>query len=67
MIRQCVEVLTAQKELEQLSDQMKSDFIDVFSEIPHINELPTDVYCHIKLKDTSKSIHTQTYTTPQKY
>jgi len=57
-VRQRIEVLAAQKELERLGDQMKSDFVDVFSEIPHINELPTDVYCRIKLKDASKSIHT---------
>jgi len=63
-IRQHIEVLAAQKELERLSDQMKSDFVDVFSEIPHIDELPTDVYCRIKLKDASKSIHTRTYSTP---
>src|SRR6202050_3905994 len=66
-VRQRVEVLAAQKDLERLSDQIKSDFVNVFSEIPHINELPTDVYCRIKLKDASKSIHTQPYSTPQKY
>jgi hypothetical protein len=32
------------------------EFKDVFLEIPHINELPTDVYCWIKLKDTSKTV-----------
>ena len=36
-IRQWIEVLAAQKELEQLGDQMKSEFKDVFSQIPHLD------------------------------
>jgi hypothetical protein len=46
---------------------MKTEFKDVFSEIPHIDELPTDIYCWIKLKDMSKTIQTWTYSTPRKY
>ena len=44
-IRQQIEVLAAQKELEKLGTQMKLEFKDVFSQIPHLEELPTDVYC----------------------
>ena len=39
----------------------------VFEPIPHVDELPTDVYCQIQLKDTTKSITTRTYSSPQKY
>ena len=46
---------------------IKIEFKDVFSEIPHIDDLPSDVYCRIKLKDASRSIHTRTYSTPRKY
>jgi len=46
---------------------MKHEFKDVFSEIPHLDELPTDVYCRIKLKDASKSVQTRTYSTLRKY
>jgi len=66
-IRQRIEVLAAQKELENLGTQMKSKFKDIFSEIPHLDELPTDVYCRIRLKDASKCIQICTYSTPQKY
>jgi hypothetical protein len=66
-VRQRVEVLAAQNELRHLGDQMKSEFKEVFSEIPHINDLPTEVYCRIRLKDASKCVHTRTYSTPQKY
>src|SRR6202167_1497175 len=66
-IRERIEILAAQKELQLLGESLKTEFKDVFSEIPHINELPTDVYCRIKLKDASKSIQTRTYSTPRKY
>jgi hypothetical protein len=39
----------------------------VFNPIPHVDQLPTDVYCRIKLKDVSKTITTCTYTSPQKF
>jgi hypothetical protein len=66
-IRQRIEILAAQKELEKLGLKMKSEFKDVFSEIPHLDELPTDVYCRIWLKDASKCVQTRTYSTPRKY
>jgi hypothetical protein len=44
-IREHIEVLAAQKELQCLGEDLKMEFKDVFLEIPHINELPTDVYC----------------------
>ena len=55
-VRECIKVLVAQKELQCLGEKLKTEFKDVFSEIPHIDELPMDVYCHIKLKDTLKTI-----------
>ena len=67
VIRQRIEILAAQKELERLGIQMKKEFQDVFSKIPHLDELPTDVFCRIKLKDAFKTVQTRTYTTPQKY
>ena len=66
-VQQRVEVLAVQQELQTLGIKMKKNFQQVFSEIPHINELPTDVYCHIRLKDTSKTVQTHTYSTPRKY
>jgi len=63
VIRQQIEVLAAQKELERLGIQIKNEFRDVFSEIPHLDELPTEVFCRIKLKDALKTVQTWTYTT----
>jgi hypothetical protein len=64
VIRQWIEVLTAQKGLKHLGIQMKDEFRDIFSEIPHLDELPMEVFCQIKLKDPSKMVQTRTYTMP---
>jgi hypothetical protein len=40
---------------------------DIFEPIPHLDELPTDVYCHIQLKDVSKTVSTCSYSMPRKY
>jgi hypothetical protein len=40
-----IETLTAQEKLRALSSQIVSEFPDVFSPIPHIDDLPSDVYC----------------------
>jgi hypothetical protein len=50
-----------------LAIPIKVDYADVFAPIPHIDELPTDVYCRIQLKDAYKTISTRTYSTPRKY
>ena len=44
-VQQRMEILTAQQELQKLGVKIKEEFIDVFSKIPHLDELPTDVYC----------------------
>jgi hypothetical protein len=53
--------------LNRLSDSIKTKYKDVFDPILHLDDLPTDVYCRIKLKDTSKTFATCSYMTPRKY
>ena len=66
-IREHIEVLAAQDVLKCMGKDIMHEFNDIFSSIPHLNELPMDVYCHIKLKDASKSVQTRSYSTPWKY
>lgn len=66
-IRQRIKSLTAQDQLNCLADTVKTKYKSVFKPIPHLDELLTDVYCRIKLKDASKTINTHSYSTPQKY
>src|ERR1700685_3413424 len=51
----------------QLYNAVKDKHSNVFHPIPHVDELPTNVYCRIKLKDVSKTITTCTYTSPRKF
>ena len=66
-VRQHIEILNSQDQLNCLSDAVKTKYKDVFSEIPHLDELPTDVYCRIQLKDASKTFVMRSYSTPCKY
>jgi hypothetical protein len=58
-VRLRLETLTAQENLKKLGEGLKEKFKDVFVPIPHIDSLPNDVYCRIKLKDASKTITTR--------
>src|SRR5882762_4143962 len=62
-----VEQLVNHDQLDHMSDAVKTKYSAVFSPIPHIDDLPTDVYCRIQLKDVSKTFATHSYSTPHKY
>ena len=66
-VRQRIEFLNSQEQLDCLSDSVRTKYKDVFSEIPHIDDLPTDVYCRIKLKDATKTVTMRSYSMPRKY
>jgi hypothetical protein len=66
-IRDQIETLNTQEQLDRLSDAVKEKYKDVFSPIPHLDDLPTDVYCHIRLKDATKTFATRSYSIPRKY
>jgi hypothetical protein len=62
-----IETLAAQEQLNKLSNAVKAKHKAIFNPTSHINELPTDVYCYIQLKDASKTITTGTYSSLHKY
>ena len=66
-VRVHLEQLTAQDQLNKMEAKILKTYPTVFEPCPHTDELPKDIYCHIKLKDTSKTITTQSYSSPQKY
>ena len=63
-VRQHIEILNSQEQLSRLSDAVKEKYKVIFSEIPHIDDLPMDVYCRIKLKDATKTFTTRSYSMP---
>ena len=66
-IRARLETLAMEERLQQLADMIKRKHKAVFEPIPHVDELPTEMYFRIHLKDTSKRIATCTYSTLRKY
>ena len=59
-----LEVLAVQQQLDQMGAQVLKDYKTIFEPCPHTDKLPTDIYCHIKLKDASKTITTWSYSSP---
>ena len=66
-MRERLEELTVQDQLQCMGSDVFSKYKPAFEPIPHVNDLLTDVYCWIQLKDAMKSITTRTYSSPQKY
>jgi hypothetical protein len=56
------------EELSRLDSTMKEKFADRFPvDIPHIDDLPTDVLYRVRLKDAHKVIQQRSYPCPRKY
>lgn len=66
-VREQIEILTAKQALLDRGDQIKRDFPRLLEELPHGDDLPTDVFCRIKLKSAEQTIKTRSYGSPRKY
>ncbi|THG94742.1 hypothetical protein EW026_g6787 [Hermanssonia centrifuga] len=67
-VKEKIEELAFLETLTNEDRRMKSAFADCFpSDIPHLDELPTNVYHQIKLKDPNMKIQRHQYNCPKKY
>ena len=66
-VRERLKDLAAQQQLKRMGLEVFDKYKCVFEPIPHVDELPTNVYCQIQLKDATKYITMRTYSSPQKY
>ena len=66
-VHERLEELTTQDQLKRMGREIFNKYKRVFEPIPHVDELPTNIYCWIQLKDTSKTIATWLYSSPCKY
>lgn len=67
-VRERVEKLAFLQGLEDEDAKLKEQYADRFpDDIPHIDELPTDVYHRIRLKDANLVISRRQYDCPKKY
>ncbi|KAF8231905.1 hypothetical protein L208DRAFT_1274899, partial [Tricholoma matsutake] len=68
MIKTRITQLAGEATLRKLNNQMKDAFADCFpSDIPHIKDLPRDVYHHIKLLPGAPVSISHAYGCPRKY
>ncbi|KAJ3884835.1 hypothetical protein GG344DRAFT_60102 [Lentinula edodes] len=66
-VRSRIEQLAVLENLQRRGEDLKSRFADVFGDIPHIDELPTDITCDISLKDANLTMQSRGYASPRKY
>jgi hypothetical protein len=66
-VRERIETLATLAHYQKLGDDLKDRYRKIFEPIPHIDELPTEVLCEIKLKDAQKTLSKRTYQSPRKY
>jgi len=67
VVKEKLESLELQQKYNALEDKLKMEFRKIFEPIPHVKELPDDVYCQIKLKDATRTISKRMYGCPCKY
>ena len=56
-----LESLELLQKYNTLEEKLKAEFGKTFEPIPHVDELPDNVYCQIKLRDAMKTISKRTY------
>ena len=66
-IREQIELLASKEKLQKLETELRTDFREVFEPIPHVSELPTDVFTSIHLKNAEQTIKSHLYPSPCKY
>ncbi|KAJ7050610.1 hypothetical protein C8F01DRAFT_1000445, partial [Mycena amicta] len=66
-VQQRIQVLAEWERLQIKGDKLKAEFRPIFDPIPHVDDLPTDVYCEITVKDAAKTLSKRTYPSPRKY
>ena len=66
-IQRHIECLAAQEKLNELGENVRIQYADIFSSILHASTLPNNFYARIALKDLSKSIMMRLYSMLCKY
>jgi hypothetical protein len=66
-VRIRVEQLASVAAMKTLDAEFKERFADRFAELPHVDDLPTDVYHRVQLKDPYQTVACKGYGCPCKY
>jgi hypothetical protein len=65
-VRERIEILAEWEHYQLMGDNLKQ-YRQLFEPIPHVDDLPSDVLCEIKLKDANQAFRKRTYQSPRKY
>jgi hypothetical protein len=57
----------AQAQLNSLTNDVRTEFKDVFKPLPHVDRLSPDILCKIKLKNANSKIASYSYSCPCEY
>lgn len=67
-VRERIESIVLEVTLARENERMRKRFVDLFpDDIPHIDQLPTNVYHRFRLKDPNALIARRQYDCPKKY
>jgi hypothetical protein len=66
-IKDAIENIALKERLKDITVEIKTEFRQLFEEIPHVKDLPTDYMARIKLRDAERTIANRTYACPRKY
>ena len=66
-VRIRVEQLASMAAMKTLDMEFKERFADRFAELPHMDDLPMDVYHRVQLKDPYQTVACKGYSCPRKY
>ena len=66
-IRDHIDVLVAQEQLNSQETSLKNEYKDIFEPIPHADELPNEIVPEINIKNAKKTIKSRSYPSPWKY
>ncbi|KAJ7104802.1 hypothetical protein C8R44DRAFT_639620, partial [Mycena epipterygia] len=66
-VHERIEALAELEHREKLGISIKAEYQPIFEPIPHVDDLPTDVLCEIKIKDAYKTLSKRSYQSPRKY
>ena len=66
-VKERIKILAKASNLRELDAEFKKKFQDRFNDIPHTNQLPTEVTHKLSLTDANLRITSWGYTSPRKY
>ena len=64
-VKERLQTLAHWDSMQQRDVNLHEEFKAVFKPIPHVDDLPTNVYAEIRVNDSSKLSSTHTYACPQ--